>query len=133
MKVIPISDPRVVDGAVLNKTLLDQYRVRKNNLLERLINAYLEEAPRFLEGLKDAVEARNLPEMRTSAHALKSCSLNLGAMRLAKVCQEIETAVAHGNETEAFQAASRIGIECFEAEQALRSELFHLKQTQIAS
>lgn len=115
-------------ASVLNAALLDQYRVRKNNLLERLINAYLEEAPRYHHAIRNAAERDQLDEIRSGAHALKSCSHNLGATRLSKVCQQLETgAIAH--DMASVQAAMlRIGPECFDAEQALRSELLNLKR-----
>jgi HPt (histidine-containing phosphotransfer) domain-containing protein len=125
------SDPRAPETDVLNMALLDQYRARKNNLLERLIDAYLAEAPGLLQNLRRAAESSDLTGMRANAHALKSCGYNLGAVRVSKICQEIETAAAAGDATVATEAASRIACECFEAEQALRSELYELKKAKV--
>lgn len=122
------SDPLASEAGVLNMTLLDQYRARKNNLLERLIDAYLAEAPGLLQNIRKAADESDLKEMRASAHALKSCGYNLGAMRVSKLCQEIESAAATGDAAGATSAASRIASECFEAEQALRAELFEIKK-----
>lgn len=117
------------DAPVLNMALLDQYKARKNNLLERLINAYLEEAPRFHFDIKRAAKASRMDDLRAGAHALKSSSYNLGAARLSAICQQLETAALAGDAPNVEQALRRIGPECFEVEQALRSELLDLKET----
>ena len=127
------NDPLAPDMAVLNKSLLDQYRGRKNNLLERLIDAYLTQAPGLLQQLRKAAEQNDLKGMRAYSHALKSCGYNLGAIRVSKICQEIETAAALGDATIATEATARIACECFDAEQALRSELFELKKAKSGS
>lgn len=119
--------------SVLNQALLNQYRARKSNLLERLINAYLEEAPKSFQAMRRAVEGGNLDDLRMNAHALKSSSYNLGAMRLSKLCQDIETA-AIARDTAGIDAGmARIGPECFDVEQALSGELYQLKQVKVAA
>jgi HPt (histidine-containing phosphotransfer) domain-containing protein len=114
--------------SVLNKALLDQYKARKSNLLERLINAYLEEAPKFFQNIRSSAEASDFDGVRMNAHALKSCSYNLGAVRLSKVCQEMESAALEKDAALVQASVARIGPECFEAEQALRTELFQIKK-----
>lgn len=115
-------------ASVLNKALLDQYKARKSNLLERLINAYLEEAPKFFQNIRNSAETSDFDGVRMNAHALKSCSYNLGAVRLSKVCQEMETAALAQDSSLVQQSVARIGPECFEAEQALRTELYQIKK-----
>ena len=114
--------------AVLNQSLLGQYRQRKTGLLERLIAAYLEEAPQFFQKIRGAAESNNFDEMKLNAHALKSCSNNLGATRLAKICQAIEDAASARNGDDVTFFMEKIGLESFEAEQALKGELYALKR-----
>ena len=114
--------------AVLNQTLLGQYRQRKTGLLERLIAAYLEEAPQFFQKIRGGAEVNNFDDIKLNAHALKSCSNNLGATRLARLCQAIENAASAGNAGEVADLMGQIGPECFEAEQALKGELYALKR-----
>ena len=119
------------EETVLNENLLGQYRTRKTGLLERLIAAYLDEAPRFFQAIRQGDEAGNFDAIKLNAHALKSCSYNLGASRLSKICQAIENS-AHGKEGEEIKfLLQKLGPECFEAEQALRAELFKLKGSNI--
>lgn len=121
------SKPTTADPSVLNLTLLEQYKSRKNNLLERLINAYLEEAPKSFQSLRKAIEAGSYDGIRMHAHALKSTSYNLGASRLSKMCQELEAAAAARDNPGIVDCVKRIGPECFEVEQALCTELYRLK------
>lgn len=127
LKSSPMIEAQTVPATVLNMALLDQYRLRKSNLLERLINAYLSEAPAFFQNIRTAAVNSDFDNLRMNAHALKSCSYNLGAVRLSKVCQELESA-ALSKDAELIEGSmTRIGPECFEAEQALRTELFQIK------
>jgi HPt (histidine-containing phosphotransfer) domain-containing protein len=114
--------------SVLNKALLDQYKARKSNLLERLINAYLDEAPKFFQNIRNSADVSDFDGVRMNAHALKSCSYNLGAIRLSKVCQDMESAALAQDAALVSESVARIGPECFEAEQALRTELFQIKR-----
>lgn len=117
------------DAAVLNLALLDQYKARKSNLFERLIDAYLAEAPRFFLSIRAAADSKNFDDIRAGAHALKSCSHNLGAVRLSSVCQRLESAALARDDDGVAGAMSAIGAEVFDAEQALRSELFNYKKS----
>lgn len=128
MKSGQAMDAHAAQVSVLNTALLDQYKARKSNLLERLINAYLDEAPKFFQSIRSAAGSGDFDTVRMSAHALKSCSYNLGAVRLSKICQEMESAALAKDAAQVEQSLSRIGPECFEAEQALRTELYQLKQ-----
>lgn len=118
-------------GPVLDMELLGQYRGRKNNLLGRLISAFLQEAPAFFQNIRSADECSDLNELRLNAHALKSCSYNLGAVRLSRICQEIESAAVNEDADGIKSSMARIGSEWFEAEQALRGELYKITQTTV--
>ncbi len=113
---------------VLNLALLEQYKSRKSNLLERLINAYLEEAPKSFQSLRKAVESGSYDGIRMHAHALKSTSYNLGAGRLSKLCQDLEAAAIARENGRIVDLIKRIGPECFDVEQALCTELYQLKK-----
>lgn len=123
----PLADGPDAAETVLNETLLAQYRTRKTGLLERLIAAYLEEAPRFFQAIRQGDETVDFDAVKLNAHALKSCSYNLGASRLSKICQAIENAANAKDADSVKSMMLKLGPECFEAEQALRAELFKLK------
>ena len=108
---------------VLNNDLLDQYRQRKSGLLKRLIEAFLEEGPDLFQHVRSNVEKQDLERVRMNAHTLKSGSQNLGATRLAEICQEMEVAALNNDRSEVESLATILGPTFFEAEQALRGEL----------
>lgn len=108
---------------ILNDALLAQYRSRKSGLLGRLIEAFLTESPDLFQNVRKAVEGRDFDMMRMSAHTLKSGSHNLGAARLASVCQDIENAAIDKDHDMVEHLLEKLGPEYFEAEQALRGEM----------
>jgi len=88
-----VTDIHKYDTAeVLNRELLKQYRQLKVGLLDRLIAAYLDEAPVYFAKIRDAVQSENFDDIVWGSHSLKSCSGNLGAVRLSHVCQLMENA-----------------------------------------
>jgi PAS domain S-box-containing protein len=59
-------------------------------ILAEVVAIFLDEAPRQLKALSLAVEARDAAELARVAHAFKSASGNVGAVRVVKLCKEIE-------------------------------------------
>jgi HPt (histidine-containing phosphotransfer) domain-containing protein len=110
------------NAEVLNRELLEQYRQLKVGLLERLINTYLDEAPVYLAKIRTAVESENFDEIVWGSHSLKSCSGNLGAVRLSHVCQLMENAARAMDRDKIVSLFEKLGPECFEAEEALKVE-----------
>jgi HPt (histidine-containing phosphotransfer) domain-containing protein len=115
-------------GQTLNQDLLAQYKQRKTGLLERLIEAYLEEAPRFFGKVRQSAQASDFAELKLNAHALKSCSYNLGAVRLSKICQSLEYAAGSKDTGEIGALLEKIGPEFFEVEEALKTEILLLRR-----
>jgi two-component system sensor histidine kinase/response regulator len=62
----------------------------KDDLLSKLVRAYLQETPSHLQSLREAVAHNDPNTLGKLAHRLKSPSANLGAARLAKLCQRLE-------------------------------------------
>lgn len=113
---------------VLNRQLLEQYRQMKAGLLDRLIAAYLDEAPAYFAKIREAVEKENFDDIVWGSHSLKSCSGNLGAVRLSHVCQLIENAARAKDKDEIASLFEKLGPESFEAEEALKGERLALQQ-----
>lgn len=111
---------------VLNMGVLAQYAQRRPGLLERLVGAYLEEAPTFHHEIKKGAESGDYDLVKLNAHALKSSSINLGAARLSKLCQILETAAANKNNVDMGIFINQLSPECFEVEEALKSAIFNL-------
>lgn len=112
----------------LDTARLDFYRKRRTGFLERLITAYLDEAPKYVNAIRSGLAESDFDALRIAAHTLKSSSANLGAVRLSELCQNIESAALSANTSEATQLISALGPEVFAAEQALRSVAYEQQQ-----
>ena len=55
-----------------------------------LVDTFLEEAPRMMEGLREALAARDADAFRRAAHSLKSNSNTFGALELGAQAKALE-------------------------------------------
>ncbi len=78
-----------------------------NNILRQVISIYLDNSAELMERVRKAFAACDEDSVRSSAHALKSSSGNVGATRLADLCRQIELLAKKEN----LVAASRIQAE----------------------
>ncbi len=60
------------------------------DVMEKFIGAYFDQAPALVEALGVAVGGADAGAVRAAAHSLKSASANLGAARLAALCEHLE-------------------------------------------
>jgi HPt (histidine-containing phosphotransfer) domain-containing protein len=110
--------------ATIDPAVIALFRRRRPGFLERILTAYLEEAPKYLQTLKAASLAEDYPAMKMAAHTLKSSSANVGAVRLSEFCQEIENTISRKDaEALAIQVGS-VGGEYFAVEEALKQVLY---------
>jgi HPt (histidine-containing phosphotransfer) domain-containing protein len=89
----------------ITKTLLDQTLISElramppvggATMLKELISLFLEQAPGRIAQINQFLG--DPQKMAFHAHALKSMSLNLGANRIAQLCQKLEEMAHSGNE-----------------------------------
>ncbi|MBD2057343.1 response regulator [Oculatella sp. FACHB-28] len=66
------------------------------DLLVELVNCYLIEAPKLLEKIQKAIAQKDAIVLRHASHTLKSSSATLGAIRLPKLCAELEKLARQG-------------------------------------
>jgi signal transduction histidine kinase/DNA-binding response OmpR family regulator len=76
------------------ETIRALQRQGKPDLLERVIQIYLGDSLRLLEALRGAFSQGDGTGLKRQAHSLKSSSANVGALRLAELCKELEAADA---------------------------------------
>lgn len=62
------------------------------NLVAKIIELFLNESERLLLCLDQAVSASDWESVGSHAHSLKSCSANVGAMQVASLSHELESA-----------------------------------------
>src|SRR5438270_12610179 len=78
-----------VDLAVL-KGFEDMQDEGEPDLVVELINLYLEDAPRKVASMLEAVAGADDVSLRRAAHSLKGSSASLGAFGVAALCEELE-------------------------------------------
>ncbi len=87
--------PSTVASAFVATEYLDDIRSLQDpnspDLLSELVGTYFTSSNQLLDGLRQGVSTADAPTVMRSAHSLKSSSANLGALSLARYCQEMET------------------------------------------
>jgi HPt (histidine-containing phosphotransfer) domain-containing protein len=108
-------------AGALDHAVIARYQQLSAGFLDRLIKAYLDHAPTSLGMLRKAQSQQDFPSIKSAAHTLKSSSANLGAMRLADLCQKVEQA-AHAQDSSVLpDLMQKIGVEYFSVEEALKT------------
>ncbi|MGC9524557.1 MAG: response regulator [Limnospira sp.] len=69
---------------------LREYDDEDDPFVDLLIATYLQEAPQHIDGIRNAIAARDAKGLKESAHTLKSSSAQLGALRFSELCKELE-------------------------------------------
>ncbi|HAT51494.1 MAG: ABC transporter substrate-binding protein [Nitrospirae bacterium] len=87
----------VLDHLALER-ILDLDRKGGGDLLMRMVGHYLEQTPKLLKQLEQALESRDSNGVRVAAHTLKSSSLIMGVGRLAQLGRTMERHHEHLDE-----------------------------------
>jgi signal transduction histidine kinase/HPt (histidine-containing phosphotransfer) domain-containing protein len=109
---------------LIDHTLIDELRgvdADGASMLNELLDLFLEDAPQRIAQINQFVA--DPIKMAFHAHALKSMSMSLGAVRLAELCQKLEEAAHSGNE----ESAARLAQELDRTFLRTQSELTPLK------
>ncbi|MBL8881760.1 MAG: response regulator [Hyphomicrobium sp.] len=93
---------------VIDEGMIAALKAGRPDLLARLIKTFLAYAPDALAGLEQARDAADLSRLSMLAHALKSSSANLGAVKLASLCRELEQRALAGSQAEAIALVAEI-------------------------
>lgn len=72
------------------------HRIGGDNLVERMIEIFLENAPARVQGVVDAAARGDAAGVEQAAHSLKSMAANIGALRLYALSERTELAAAEG-------------------------------------
>jgi PAS domain S-box-containing protein len=76
----------------------------------RIIDAYLEDTPKLVDRIRQALDRQDASEIAKAAHTLKSSSANVGALVLADRCKHLETAARRGALASARDLLSEIEV-----------------------
>jgi CheY-like chemotaxis protein/HPt (histidine-containing phosphotransfer) domain-containing protein len=106
---------------------LDQIRAlqRPNapNVVHKIINSYLKDAPQLLEVARKAIAQNDASTLYRTAHSLKSTSATLGALNLAALCKELEAIGRAQTTVRADTLLVAIEREYTYVQEALKAEL----------
>ncbi|OQS21715.1 response regulator [Chromobacterium violaceum] len=78
------------DGEWVDAGALGAIRAIQQDLLPRMLAAWMSEGPMLLAGIREAIDAVDGPALFRAAHALKNCAGSVGAQPLASLCMELE-------------------------------------------
>lgn len=115
---------KYADAPVLDPAVLDELRAATGDddeFLRDLVATYVEEAAGHLDALGQAAAAADAAAIVRPAHTLKSSSASVGAMRLAAICRDIETAGREGRSEGMPEAVELVRSTWAETLQALRA------------
>jgi len=74
----------------LDHAALSDLREATEEMFTEIIEAFLEDSPKRLHSLSEAVSISDINTMKEESHGLKGSSGNIGAVKLSKICEEIE-------------------------------------------
>jgi len=80
----------VLNEPSLDDTVLSALKEATEEMFAEIIEAYLEDTPKRLILLLNAFEENNIKAIQEESHCLKGSSGNIGALKLSKICEEIE-------------------------------------------
>jgi PAS domain S-box-containing protein len=110
-----------VDYSVL-KGLRERQVEGKPDILKELVELFLEDTPNQLKTLKEAAEKGDASSVERTAHTLSGGSGNLGAVRVAAICAELEEIGRSGDLAPAPALLSRLEEEYGRVRTALEKE-----------
>jgi signal transduction histidine kinase/HPt (histidine-containing phosphotransfer) domain-containing protein len=89
----PAEIPQVNHGVVtIDRTIIDRLSTISPTLIYRLIPLFLDdEAPRLLSHIHQSLQINDSEAITHAAHTLKGTSSALGALKLAQLCQHLES------------------------------------------
>jgi signal transduction histidine kinase/DNA-binding NarL/FixJ family response regulator/HPt (histidine-containing phosphotransfer) domain-containing protein len=109
--------------SVLDPGRLDEIRTLQaeagDDLLARVVGAYLDSAPGLVEGIETAIRKGDASALADAAHPLKSSSASLGVMRLSELCKELEALGRAGSIDGASELLGELRLEFARVQSAL--------------
>ncbi len=84
-----------------------------------LVQSYCEDFPGLLEGMKVAIASQSPSAVQSSAHAVKSSSVTLGVLRVARLAEQVEKLAKQGDLSQAPELTQQIETEYAQAQMVL--------------
>jgi HPt (histidine-containing phosphotransfer) domain-containing protein len=93
-------------------------------LFRELVGLFQADTPRLLGNMQSSLDIHDIQGLERAAHTLKSSSANMGALRLSRLCLEIES-LARGGELSLLPQLVAQAHGLYEEVQALLSSKAH--------
>jgi HPt (histidine-containing phosphotransfer) domain-containing protein len=93
------------------------------DILAELGGLFLEDVPPQLEALREAIERGDASSVERVAHTLKGSSSNMGATRMATLCEELEDVGRSGDLSRAPVLIESLEAEFGRVREALEAEI----------
>ena len=106
-RVVSAHDAPVLESELDSQTLSELQELSSatgENVLRKLVEAFLSEFPQRLAALKSALDADDLVAVGRAAHAMKSAAA-IGALRYANLCGTVENHALANQRSEALALA----------------------------
>ena len=89
--------------------------------ISELVDTFLEDAPRMLSDMHQALKDGDATVLRRAAHSLKSNSAEFGAMALSSLCRELEELGKAGTFSSVDELLARVEAEFAQVKVALEA------------
>jgi two-component system, sensor histidine kinase and response regulator len=121
----PVPAPRPVQIAPDRMNgAIDMIRTLPGNrgmeILRKVVELYLASTPTLLQTMREAESGNDPGKLKAAAHSFKSSSANLGAVKLAAVCRELEALGRQGSTEGALPLLMRVEEEYRVVREALQ-------------
>ena len=114
LPLFPPLDPKALQA------LRDMAGEDASEIITKVIDSYLEDAPQLLQALNAAITQGNATALLNAAHTLKSTSATLGATKLSQLCKDLEIIGRAGTTSDALVLASQVKAEYARVQAALQ-------------
>src|SRR5262249_22689904 len=91
--------------------------------LSEIIELYFADQVLLLDHIRKALAANDAPRLQDRAHALKGCSINLGAVEIGSLCEKIERFSTTGDLREAAAVVDQLEFEASAVRHELQLEI----------
>lgn len=116
----------LTSGGVLDQEVLDNLRALQRpgkRIFEKIIGIYLNDSPKAIAELENALEVGDAKQIAYLAHRLRSGSANLGATNLVSYLRELEAVGRTDSWKSAASLIAQVKDEYTRVDTALRQEL----------
>ncbi|HMT38499.1 MAG TPA: ATP-binding protein [Thermomonas sp.] len=118
----PLEETAVRSPPVLDDSVLDELREVLGDEVDKIVQVYLEDAPRLIAQLERAAVGNYPIALRVAAHTLKSSSANVGARTLSDAARDLEHGARDGTLGQPEALVARIVTEFAQVRRALQDK-----------